>query len=84
MTPTPTLQIHVALNDIEPRIWRRIWVAADTRLDELHLILQGAMGWDNCHLHGFRKGKRIFTDDPEPGSRQEAEFHFVLGQLLRP
>jgi hypothetical protein len=83
MAPTPTLQLHVALNDVKPQIWRRLWVAADTRLDQFHLVLQGAMGWDNCHLHGFRKGKRIYTDEPEPGSNQEDEFHFVLGQLLR-
>ncbi len=83
MASTPTLQIHVALDDIKPPIWRRVWVAADTRLDQLHLILQGAMGWGNYHLHGFRQDERIFTDDPEVGSRMEDEVDFCIGQLLR-
>ncbi|MBU1662577.1 MAG: plasmid pRiA4b ORF-3 family protein [Chloroflexi bacterium] len=46
-------QIKVTLRDSSPPIWRRIQVRSDTRLDELHLILQDVMGWDNYHMHQF-------------------------------
>lgn len=46
-------QVKVTLRHSQPPIWRRIQVAGDTRLDQLHLILQTVMGWDNYHLHQF-------------------------------
>jgi hypothetical protein len=46
-------QIKVTLNGTKPPVWRRLLVRSDTRLDQLHQILQVAMGWTNCHLHQF-------------------------------
>ena len=46
-------QIKVTLRDSRPPIWRRIQIHSDTRLDDLHQILQNVMGWDNYHLHQF-------------------------------
>lgn len=34
-----------------PPVWRKIQVVGSTTLQQLHLILQQAMGWDNDHLH---------------------------------
>jgi Plasmid pRiA4b ORF-3-like protein len=48
------LQLRVELADIdEPVVWRRIQVPAVIRLDRLHLVIQVAMGWHNCHMHAF-------------------------------
>lgn len=49
----PIFEINITLDGSEPRIWRRIQVAADTTFYELHYILQFAMGWTNSHLHQF-------------------------------
>jgi hypothetical protein len=49
-------RLHVSLLDIAPPIWRRIEVSSDTTLGQLHKILQAAVGWKDCHLHGFRIG----------------------------
>ncbi|MGB9617326.1 MAG: IS1096 element passenger TnpR family protein [Desulfomonilaceae bacterium] len=34
-------------------MWRAILVSPDTRLSELHKILQVVMGWRDAHLHEF-------------------------------
>jgi len=58
-------------------IWRRIAVPSSLTLFELHVVIQGAMGWDDAHLHMFDiSGKRyeIPEDDelgPEPGCIDE-------------
>jgi hypothetical protein len=46
-------QLKVTLNGSKPPIWRRVQVRADTRLGDLHAILQAVMGWDDSHLHQF-------------------------------
>lgn len=34
-------------------VWRRIALKANANLNQLHQIIQTAMGWENCHLHMF-------------------------------
>jgi len=46
-------QIKVTLKGIRPPIWRRLHVLGETTLEQLHIIIQVAMGWENCHLHDF-------------------------------
>ena len=38
------LRLKVTLNDVEPKVLRRIEVPADIKLDRLHLTLQAALG----------------------------------------
>lgn len=67
-------QLKVSLRDISPMIWRRLLVASDTSIAQLHTILQIAMGWEDIHLHQFRIhdkdygiariGGIVFDDDP--------------------
>ena len=49
-------QLKVTLRRAKPPIWRRLLVTDDTYLDRLHLIIQDAMGWQNCHLYQFDTG----------------------------
>lgn len=59
-------QLKITLEHIEPAIWRRVLVLSSTELRVLHEIVQGAMGWTNCHLHQFLHGKsRYGQPDPE-------------------
>jgi len=68
MIKTPDIyQLKVKLIDTTPSIWRRIQVPDDLFLHDLHKVLQTVMGWENAHLHEFRKNGKIlgFSEDEE-------------------
>jgi Plasmid pRiA4b ORF-3-like protein len=52
------ISLKVSLNRIKPPIWRRLLVPTGMSLGHLHLTLQSAMGWEDCHLHAFDIGGR--------------------------
>ncbi len=52
--PNSVYQLHISLNEIEPRIWRRVQVLGRVSLYKLHNIIQKSMGWTNSHLHLFK------------------------------
>jgi hypothetical protein len=56
------VQVHISLDDIEPRIWRRLIVPLDTTLADMHPIIQAAMGWKDAHLHEFEVGGLTYGD----------------------
>ena len=59
-------QIKVTLVGSKPPIWRRLVVKNNIRLDQLHSVLQVAMGWSNYHLHQYRVGRSyIGIQDPD-------------------
>jgi hypothetical protein len=67
-------EIKIILLGTRPRIWRKLLVSPDIPLDQLHSVIQAAMGWENSHLHQFSaRGKRY--SDPsfelEDGSSDE-------------
>ena len=66
ISPTRIYQLHIELDDIEPRIWRRLWVADTLTLAQLDRVIQAAMGWTNRHLHEFEiEGTRYGLLDDE-------------------
>jgi hypothetical protein len=56
------VHIYVALNGVDPPIWRRLIVPLNTTLAQLHYILQAAMGWMDSHLHQFEIGGLHYGD----------------------
>lgn len=64
--PTPgLLRVRVDLVGSEPPVWRRIELAGDLTLADLHEVLQTAMGWTDSHLHQFFVGpERDYTVQP--------------------
>ena len=50
------VQIRIALDGIEPEVWRRLVVPLKWNLEQLHLGIQAAFNWWNYHLHEFRIG----------------------------
>lgn len=90
---TPVVyRVKVQLLDAEPPIWRRIDLRSDLMLPRLHLVLQEAMGWLNCHLHEFvhsgsrqdrnteRFSRMDYPDAGEMGELDEADVR--LDELL--
>ena len=79
--------LQVELEDVTPKIWRRVWVDSGMSLHTLHHILQATMGWADAHLHEFSiKGKRYSLPDPEddPGRLPLDEREVLLGQIMEP
>lgn len=66
--PQQIYQIKVTLLGTDPPIWRRLLVPADLTLEQLHNVLQIAMGWEDCHMHEFRIGQQRFGK-PDPMER---------------
>ena len=64
--PQRIYQLHVSLVDIQPTVWRRLWVADTLTLARLDRVIQAAMGWTNSHLHEFViAGRRYGIPDEE-------------------
>lgn len=58
------LQLRVTLLHVRPAVWRRVLVPADLTLNDLHSVLQHAMGWEHVHLHRFEMFSEIDATSP--------------------
>ncbi len=90
---TSIYDLKISLLYLNPPIWRRVQVAGDTPLDELHAIIQMAMGWTNSHMHHFMLGSGrniqffkmdmkngFFAEEESEGGRYETEV--TLAEVL--
>jgi hypothetical protein len=66
---TPGFELDVRVADVEPEIWRRLWVPATTELCDLHLALQLAFDWENSHQHQFSIGVRSYAPEGTPDTQ---------------
>jgi hypothetical protein len=70
--PSGTLQLHIELRGLRPKVWRRVLVPDTITLQRLHAVIQAAFQWGGYHLHEFdAAGERYGTPDPDyddPGS----------------
>ena len=76
MSGSPEIaRLKVTLEDVEPRVMRRVDVPFAIKLDRLHLVIQAAMPWTNSHLWAFEAGgvtwgdRSLGLDDALPASR---------------
>ncbi len=81
------LQFKVALDGIRPPIWRRIQVPCDYSFWDLHVAIQDAMGWLDCHLHLFElrnpeNRKRVRIGIPDDDGL--LDFRIVAGWEVAP
>lgn len=56
-----TVRLRVTMREVVPRVERVIDVPAAITLDELHEVLQVAIGWTDSHLHQFRTEDAVYT-----------------------
>ena len=60
------IELEITLDYIYPTVMRTLKVPVNIRLDRLHLTLQAAMGWENCHLYEFRTANKSWgVPDPD-------------------
>ncbi|MBT2404845.1 plasmid pRiA4b ORF-3 family protein [Streptomyces sp. ISL-87] len=79
----PVFQLRIDLDDVAaPAVWRRVQVPATARLDQVHAVIQAAMGWENSHMHAFTAdGVQYGRPVSELGFRDERAV--TLGALLK-
>ena len=62
------IKLDVTLREVMPTVRRVLWVPLDILLEDLHTVLQLAMGWENYHLYhfdAFDKGIWSVTDEDD-------------------
>jgi len=57
---TDIARLRVTVDDVAPAVVRRVEVPLAMRLDDLHFVLQIAIGWQNCHPFEFRVGDQAW------------------------
>jgi Plasmid pRiA4b ORF-3-like protein len=61
--------LRIEVDEVTPAVIRRVEVPVTIRLDDLHFVLQIAIGWQNCHPFEFRVGSTAWglldRDDPD-------------------
>lgn len=60
-----TYQVRIDLEDTRAPLWRRMEVASDLMLDEVHDVIQIAFGWLDYHLHRFGSGPDYTSRETE-------------------
>ncbi|MDQ7794492.1 MAG: plasmid pRiA4b ORF-3 family protein [bacterium] len=64
-SPRRVYQLKVTLGGSKPPIWRRLQVPGNITLAGLHMAIQIAMGWLNCHLYRFRIAGEEYGEELE-------------------
>ena len=78
------LTLKILLLDVRPQVWRRVESPGAFTLEDLHFVLQVAMGWGNEHLHQFTVDRFKYSDDePDERSKQRDERSLRLSDLAR-
>ncbi|MCD1630794.1 plasmid pRiA4b ORF-3 family protein [Marinobacter shengliensis] len=57
-------QVKVTLSGIRPPIWRRLLISPEATFQDLHRVIQIAMGWRASHLHLFQAADGRLIGDP--------------------
>jgi hypothetical protein len=78
-------RLTIEIDEVEPPVVRSVEVPLTIRLDDLHFVLQIAIGWQNCHPFEFRNGDTAWglvdrdTLDTNPLPAEQA----TLADLLK-
>ncbi|MGE3610369.1 MAG: plasmid pRiA4b ORF-3 family protein [Bacteriovoracaceae bacterium] len=56
-------ELIISLIDTEPVVWRKVLVHEFIELNELHILIQMVMGWQNTHLYAFEIGGKFYSDE---------------------
>jgi len=81
--PKPKVyELRIELDEIVPRVWRRIIVPETITLPELHDLLQLVMGWTDSHLHSLTIGEQTYSSNAGNGDLAEMKMIDDSGHAL--
>ena len=79
-------QLKITLKHLKPSIWRQVQVLSTMTLENLHWVIQYAMGWENSHMHHFKIGKLYYgasyPDDFDGTTETKDEKKVTVGEVL--
>lgn len=58
-------RVRVDLKGTRPPLWRRLELASDLFLNQVHEVIQVAFGWTDSHLHQFGSGPAHYGPETE-------------------
>lgn len=77
-------QLKVTLNGSEPPVWRQIQLTGDQTLEDVHDILQSALGWQNQEMFQFIIDDQFYGDaDLGTSAARQAASSVTLGDLIK-
>lgn len=68
-----TVRLRMTMRDVAPRVTRTLDVPQTITLDELHDLLQVALGWTDSHLHRFEAGTVRYSHPFEDWDEHEID-----------
>jgi hypothetical protein len=74
-------RLKITLDDVEPKVMRRVEVPSTLRLDRLHLVIQAAMGWENYHLYEIR-ARGVGWGEPDPDGLHDGPLDAKKARLI--
>lgn len=81
MTAQAIARLKITLDDVEPKVLRRVDVPLALKLDRLHLVIRAAMGWSNYHLYEFR-ARGVGWGEPDPDGIYDGPLDARRARLL--
>ena len=86
--PAPGYRVRIDLKGAKPPIWRRVELAGDATLADVHTLIQAAFGWNGSHLHAFETDYGPYGDGDadlehrDPASATLEQFLLAPGDKL--
>lgn len=69
----PAFDLRITITGTEPEVWRRLKVPAALTVQQFHLAVQAAFGWEDRHLYGIRYMDRAGKPGVLAGPDDETE-----------
>lgn len=84
MSDNVIARLRIQIDEVAPAVIRRVEVPVTIRLDDLHFVLQIAIGWQNCHPFEFRAGATRWglLDRDDPASSPLSAEQATLADML--
>lgn len=76
-------EFTISLAETEPLVWRKVLAHDFIELNELHLLIQLAMGWSDQHLYAFEINRKTYSDDESASEMNYLSANgVILGDIL--
>lgn len=76
-------KLKITLQYTEPTVYRTVIVPEHFNFDDLHIVIQCVMNWDNSHLYQFNIGQAYGSDSISEPSPDEEDFARFFGSRYR-